>query len=250
MTTRLAARTVRSSIMSVAAECKHLRPRRFAPLDPTRASDAPPLKGIVFDVDGTLCLPQHHMFNEMREALGIDRSTDILHHIRDLPTAEDQAAAVAKVQGVERRAMLDQQPQPGLTRLMDYLQSRSLRRGLCTRNFEAPVQYLIQNYMPSHVFLPIITRDTPNVIPKPDPAGILHIAREWGLTNRAENMIMVGDSIDDMTSGHMAGAATVLLVNERNAHLQEHAHTDLCISRLDELVDILEQGFVGTREPE
>lgn len=53
-----------------------------------------------------------------------------------------------------------------------------------------------------------------------------------------------------MTSGHMAGAATVLLVNERNAHLQEHAHTDLCISQLDELVDILEQGFVGTREPE
>jgi len=54
------------------------------------------------------------------------------------------------------------------------------------------VQYLIQNHMPSHVFLPIITRDTPHVIPKPDPAGILYIAREWGLTNRAENLIMVG----------------------------------------------------------
>ncbi|KAJ5125452.1 hydrolase [Penicillium atrosanguineum] len=246
--TSLAARTIRSSIMSV-AECKHLRPRRFAPLDPTRASDAPTLKGIIFDVDGTLCLPQHHMFSEMREALGIDNSIDILHHIRDLPTAEDQAAAVAKVQAVEQKAMLEQQPQPGLARLMDYLKSRSLRRGLCTRNFEAPVQYLIQNHMPSHVFLPIITRDTPNVIPKPDPAGILHIAREWGLTNRAENLIMVGDSIDDMTSGHMAGAATVLLVNEHNSHLQEHAHTDLCINQLDELVDILERGFVGTREP-
>jgi hypothetical protein len=51
-----------------------------------------------------------------------------------------------------------------------------------------------------------------------------------------------------MTSGHMAGAATVLLLNERNVHLKEHAHTDLCISRLDDLVDILEQGFLGTRE--
>lgn len=51
-----------------------------------------------------------------------------------------------------------------------------------------------------------------------------------------------------MTAGHTAGAATVLLVNERNGHLREHAHTDLFISRLDELVDILEQGFVGTRE--
>lgn len=110
-----------------------------------------------------------------------------------------------------------------------------------------PVKNLLDNHLPAHVFLPIITRDTPNLLPKPDPAGILHIASEWGLGN-GENMIMVGDSIDDMTSGHMAGAATVLLVNERNGHLEEHPHTDLCISQLDDLVDILEEGFLGTRE--
>lgn len=73
---------------------------------------------------------------QFRDALGIDRSIDILHHIRDLKTADERAAAVMKVQDVERRAMLDQQPQPGLARLMDYLQSRGLRRALCTRNFE------------------------------------------------------------------------------------------------------------------
>lgn len=56
---------------------------------------------------------------------------------------------------------------------------------------------------------------------------------------------MVGDSIDDMTAGYRAGAATVLLVNEVNADLAEHEHTDLCITRLDELIDILEDGFVG-----
>lgn len=55
----------------------------------------------------------------------------------------------------------------------------------------APVRYLIQNHLSRHVFLPIITRDTPNLLPKPDPAGILHIAGEWGLPNRAENLIMV-----------------------------------------------------------
>ncbi|KAJ5544714.1 HAD-superfamily hydrolase subfamily IA variant 3 [Penicillium sp. DV-2018c] len=234
-------------VMSSAA-CKHLRPRKFAPLDPAKPSDAPPLKGIVFDVDGTLCLPQHHMFTEMREALGIDRSTDILEHIRGLPEG-DRAAAVSIVQAVERRAMLDQQPQPGLLRLMDYLESRGLRRALCTRNFEAPVQNLIKNHLNGHVFLPIITRDTPNLLPKPDPAGILHIANEWGLPN-AENLIMVGDSIDDMTAGHMAGAATVLLLNEKNVHLKEHLHTDICITQLDDLVGILEGGFLGTRENE
>ncbi len=59
---------------------------------------------------------------------------------------------------------------------------------------------------------------------------------------------MVGDSIDDMTAGHSAGAATVLLVNPVNEHLSSHDHTDLVISRLDELVEVLEEGFVGREE--
>ncbi|KAJ9271368.1 hypothetical protein DTO212C5_2448 [Paecilomyces variotii] len=226
-----------------------LRQRRFAPLNPelSAKSDAPPLKGIVFDVDGTLCLPQHYMFGEMRAALGIDKSVDILEHIRGLPTLKDRMKAVSKVQAIEREAMLKQQPQPGLVQLMDYIESRGMRRALCTRNFEAPVTHLLQTHLPKHVFLPIITRDTPDLLPKPDPAGILHIAREWGLDNRADNLIMVGDSIDDMTAGHTAGAATVLLLNDRNTHLKDHEHTDLCIERLDDLVDILENGFVGHR---
>lgn len=48
-----------------------------------------------------------------------------------------------------------------------------------------------------------------------------------------------------MTAGYRAGAATVLLVNEVNAHLANHEHTDLCITRLDELIPVLENGFVG-----
>ena len=48
-----------------------------------------------------------------------------------------------------------------------------------------------------------------------------------------------------MTAGYRAGAATVLLVSDANAHLVNHEHTDLCISRLDELINILEDGFIG-----
>lgn len=59
------------------------------------------------------------------------------------------------------------------------------------------------------------------------------------------NSVCQSDSIDDMTAGYRAGCATVLLVNPVNAHLATHEHTDLIISRLDELVQILEEGFVG-----
>lgn len=53
----------------------------------------------------------------------------------------------------------------------------------------------------------------------------------------------VGDSIDDMTAGRKAGTATVLLANESNEDLKQHAHTGRWIERLDELIGILEEGF-------
>ncbi|PYH84108.1 HAD superfamily hydrolase [Aspergillus uvarum CBS 121591] len=238
-----------ATLSSAAAPQSPLRQRRFAPLNAenSRDSSAPALRGIVFDVDGTLCLPQNYMFAEMRAVLNIDKRTDILHHIAGLPTAAAQLEAADKIKAIEREAMRHQQPQPGLVDLMDYLEQRGIRRALCTRNFEAPVTNLLQNHLPAHVFLPIITRETPGLLPKPDPAGILHIASEWGLEDGGEGLIMVGDSLDDMTAGHTAGAATVLLLNDHNAHLEDHEHTDLCIERLDELVDILDQGFVGHR---
>ena len=80
--------------------------------------------------------------------------------------------------------------------------------------------------------------------PKPLPAGIHHIASQWKLSS-ADNLIMVGDSVDDMTAGRLSGAATVLLLSDANRHLVEHAHTDLVIEKLDDLIEILDGGFVG-----
>ncbi|EEQ28168.1 hypothetical protein McanMca71_005867 [Microsporum canis] len=259
--------------------------RRFAPLD-TDGGDVPTLKGIVFDVDGTLWqayhLPLHDrqcllpatalyvsrdavrwlvaledtskapfkLMSDLlcsRDALGIEKGVDIIHHIRGLPNFKERTDAIAIVREIERKAMVKQVPQPGLVELMDYLNSKGVKRALCTRNFDGPVNHLIKSHLATHVFAPIVTRDTPNIMPKPDPAGILHIARAWNLED-ASDLIMVGDSLDDMTAGHKAGAATVLLLNVRNQDLKDHEHTDLCIERLDDLISILENGFRGVRE--
>lgn len=75
----------------------------------------------------------------MRDALGIDKSIDILEHISSLPKDKQQEAH-DKIQAVERRAMKVQKPQPGLKELMDYLDSRGLPKGICTRNFEYVIQ--------------------------------------------------------------------------------------------------------------
>jgi hypothetical protein len=51
-----------------------------------------------------------------------------------------------------------------------------------------------------------------------------------------------------MAAGRNAGAVTVLLVSEANQELREHEYTDLAISRLDDLIKILDEGFVGRGE--
>ena len=49
--------------------------------------------------------------------------------------------------------------------------------------------HLLQKFLPGKTFAPIVTRDFRP--PKPDPAGILHIAEQWGLEDRGEGLIMV-----------------------------------------------------------
>ncbi|ERS95915.1 hypothetical protein HMPREF1624_07449 [Sporothrix schenckii ATCC 58251] len=256
-------------------------PESSIPSTPPAAGQPKVLRGVVFDVDGTLCVPQTYMFGQMRAALGITKGIDILDHIYALPTPEARHEAMESIRNIERAAMASQEAQPGLAPLMDYLAARGVPKAICTRNFEQPVLHLLGKFLDGHVFAPIVTRDFRP--PKPDPAGILHIARSWGFLRSAtgpsaddedtadraavaaeqkeeeaeaetvaavpeadaSGLIMVGDSIDDMTAGRKAGAATVLLVNDVNAHLAEHEHTDLVISRLDELIDVLEKGFVG-----
>jgi HAD superfamily hydrolase (TIGR01549 family) len=285
---RLISKTLISRAQPLKAVCifssmaQSVRPRRFAPLDPAKQKEGdrrPELKGIVFDVDGTLCehnpwemcqtltrtrsaAELHVRGDEVRAsriycttsntplishraALNIEKPTDILDHIYSLPEAE-QEEAHEKIRNIERTAMKSQQPQAGLVELMDYLDSRGVQKGICTRNFDAPVEHLLTTFLPSSKFSPIITREFRP--PKPDPAGILHIAKQWMHEDGGDSLIMVGDSIDDMTAGHRAGAATVLLVNDANKHLVEHEHTDLVVKQLDDLIDVLENGFEGNVE--
>jgi len=68
----------------------------------------------------------------MRKALGIDKGTDILDHCHSLPP-DEEAIALEKIRNIEREAMVSQQPQPGIIPLMEYLDSRKIPRGICTR---------------------------------------------------------------------------------------------------------------------
>ncbi|KAM0714986.1 hypothetical protein Q7P37_009451 [Cladosporium fusiforme] len=245
--------------------------RRFAPLGTSSggksgdadAGGAQQLRGIVFDMDGTLCEPQNYMFGEMRAALGITKQVDILDHVYALPTAEQQEEAHAKIQAVERAAMQKQVPQAGFMdcKFIPLGGGTSLPLYHPTNHpafapLSTPVEHLLKNHLPSHIsaFTPIVTREFRP--PKPSPAGILHIAEAWGVEVPSSNtpastsppplpLIMVGDSIDDIIAGYDAGALTVLVKSAGKEELEMDERTHVVIERLDELIGLLEGGIVA-----
>lgn len=50
----------------------------------------------------------------MRDALGIDKSIDILDYVHSLPEDGPQQEAHAKLEDIERKAMIDMEAQPGM----------------------------------------------------------------------------------------------------------------------------------------
>jgi phosphoglycolate phosphatase-like HAD superfamily hydrolase len=181
------------------------------------------------------------MFAEMRSAVHIPKSEDILDYIHAMPEAQQQGA-FTKIQDIERKAMAEQVPQAGLVSLLEFLDEHKIKKAICTRNFDHPVEHFTSQHVPGHVrkFEPIVTRGFRP--PKPSPAGILHIAHAWGVVERAEvpespqterplPVMMVGDSIDDIVAGYEAGALTVLLKSEGKEELERDERVDIAVSR-------------------
>jgi phosphoglycolate phosphatase-like HAD superfamily hydrolase len=135
------------------------------------------------------------MFALMRTALSITKSVDILDHIYTLSALgnpSEQDLAFQKIRAIESTAMATQAPQPGLLPLMTYLETKSILKGICTRNFDTPVNHLLGKFLAGKEFSPIVTRDFRP--PKPDPAGILFIARSWGFVTKEQGEEEMGDA--------------------------------------------------------
>ncbi|KAH7663979.1 HAD-like protein, partial [Dioscorea alata] len=110
------------------------------------------LKGVVFDMDGTLTVPVIDFPAMYRTVLGEDTyasllsaspsgSIDILHHIETWAPAEQQRVYEI-IADFERQGLDRLQIMPGALKLCGFLDSKKIsfyRRGLITRNVDAAV---------------------------------------------------------------------------------------------------------------
>ncbi|MCX6910324.1 MAG: HAD family hydrolase [Verrucomicrobia bacterium] len=188
------------------------------------------IRGIIFDMDGTLTEP-HIDFQALRRELGV-MVGDIVDHLKSVDDAERRRLE-SILHRIEEDAAVNATLQPGAAELLDALRARGIKLGLLTRNTRKSVKTVLAKF--GLRFDATLTReDGPH---KPSPEPVLALARRWHLP--PAEMLVVGDYLYDLRCARDAGARGVLLIND---NVPEWAHeADFIIHDLSELTDVLER---------
>ncbi|XP_065862935.1 haloacid dehalogenase-like hydrolase domain-containing protein At2g33255 isoform X2 [Euphorbia lathyris] len=208
------------------------------------------LRGVVFDMDGTLTVPVIDFTAMYKAVLGeVEYSRikaenpsgiDILHHIENW-NPDKQRKAYEIILDYERQGLDRLQIMPGAVELCGFLDSKQLR-GLITRNVKEAVDLF--HLRSGVMFSPALSREFRPY--KPDPSPLLHICSTWEV--QPNEVMMVGDSLkDDVVCGKRAGAFTCLL-DEKGRYgstdfANSEAEPDFKVSSLSEVHSLLEMNF-------
>lgn len=163
-------------------------------------------------MDGTLTL-SNIAFEEMRQRTGIPFG-DLFTVMEGWQRAERVRQAFDVIHELEARALTTLQLAPGLEALLQQLEDDGVKLAIVTRNTPQAVDSLFgllgEHWRPR--FDPILTRHFQYV--KPDRRLLLHVAELWGCS--PQDLLMVGDSREDVEIGCTCGSATALIAGGGN----------------------------------
>ncbi|XP_076959767.1 haloacid dehalogenase-like hydrolase domain-containing protein At2g33255 [Bidens hawaiensis] len=209
------------------------------------------IRGVVFDMDGTLTVPVIDFPAMYKAVLGKDQyfniiksspsGIDILHHIEQW-SPDKQQKAYEIIADFEQQGMDRLQIMPGAADLYGFLSSRNIRKGIITRNVKSAVDLFHERFGMS--FSPALSREFRPY--KPDPAPLRHICSTWGV--EPSEVVMIGDSLkDDVACGKRAGAVTFLLDETGRFDSPKYANVehkpDYTVSSLAQFHSLLESNF-------
>lgn len=183
----------------------------------------------VFDLDGTLTVAIHD-FVSIREDLGVPQGKDILKHLEALP-GEQSLPLRERLQAIEEELCGRTEAAPGAQRLVAELFRRGVRMGVLTRNTREIALKTLERIGLGGYFSVRCVLGRDEALAKPDPDGILKLARGWGAPPGA--LVMVGDYGFDLASGRAAGAATIHV--DPTCTFRWPELTDIAVSSLAEL---------------
>ncbi len=161
------------------------------------------LRGIIFDLDGTLIDSQLD-FAAIRCDLGLEDGELILEAMDAMPDGSRKDESLAILQQHELRGAECAKLMPGVANFLSELKRRSVLVAVLTRNSAETTELSLQRL--GLEFSQVLTRD--DVPAKPDPTGALRICETWQFA--PDEVLLIGDFLFDLQAGRNAGIRTIL----------------------------------------
>jgi HAD superfamily hydrolase (TIGR01549 family) len=188
------------------------------------------IKGVIFDMDGTITAP-YFDFTTIKEEAGIG-DVDMLDYLATATGAE-HARVQAVMTKFEDAGVAEAKLNHGARELLDELVRRKMPTALLTRNTRRSVDGVCRKL--NLKFAITVTReDGPH---KPAPEPIWEIARRWGA--EPGEVLMVGDYKWDVLCAKNAGAPSAMLTNGE-AVPDWASDATYIITTLSEVIEIIE----------
>ncbi|QQR65732.1 MAG: HAD family hydrolase [Candidatus Brocadia sp.] len=186
------------------------------------------LRGIIFDMDGTLTKPNVD-FAALEREIGAKVGFIIDYAERSSP--EERKRALDILERYEAQAAMESELNEGVVDMLEYVSKKQLKKALLTRNSRKSVETVLRKHSLHFEF--IVSRE--DTKPKPAPDPIFLLSKKMNI--HTDHLLMVGDYKYDIICGKAAGTKTVLL--RYKEYIETEVVPDFEINSIREIIDVI-----------
>lgn len=187
------------------------------------------LRGIIFDMDGTLTKPNVD-FAAIEKEIGAKVGFIIDYAEKSSP--EERARALEILERYEAQSASESELNEGVLEMLEYISKKRLKKALLTRNSRKSVETVLRKHKLQFEF--IVSRE--DTKPKPAPDPIFLLSKRMNI--HTDHLLMVGDYKYDIMCGKSAGTKTVLL--RYKEYRETEVVPDFEIDTIREIIHVIE----------
>lgn len=189
------------------------------------------LRGIIFDMDGTLTKPNVDFAALERE---IGAKVGFVIDYAEKSSPEERKRALEILERYEAKAAMESELNEGVLEMLEFVSKKRLKKALLTRNSRKSVDTVLCKHNLHVHFEFIVSRE--DAKPKPAPDPIFLLSKRMNI--HTDHLLMVGDYKYDIMCGKAAGTKTALL--RYAGYVETEVVPDFEIQSIREIIHIIE----------